>query len=101
VGVPGENKRVKLIGYRDGEYVRGTSASSGTFEYAVSTVSGYQSFWMSPRDRGICAITHVQGKFDQFTHYVDYSAKDTQWYGTIQSSHAANAKFRCMAFDQR
>jgi hypothetical protein len=99
-GLGDQNVLVKLYGYRDG-YVRGTLASSGTFTYEVSTVSGYQSFWLPPRDLAICAIERFQGRYETEDDYLRYYENDSQWFGKIDSNHAANGAFRCMAYDQR
>lgn len=103
VGVPQSGKRVKLYGYRDGGWIRGTVSTAGTFEYNVGTTAGFSSYWLPPRDKAFCYITNVSGNFDGGGERVQITVNGDQWFVKAQ---AAAGKFvtgsvRCMAYDQR
>jgi hypothetical protein len=103
VGVPDTGKLVKLYGYRDGSWVRGTVLSKGTFEYNVGTQAGFSSYWLPPRDKAFCYITNVSGNFDGGGERLQITVNGDQWFVKAQG---AAGKFvagsvRCMAYDQR
>jgi hypothetical protein len=103
VGVPQSGKLVKLFGYRNGSWVRGTVSSAGTFEYNVGTTAGFSSYWLPPRDKAFCYITNVSGNFDGGGERLQITVNGSQWFVKAQS---VGGKFlagsvRCMAYDQR
>jgi len=104
VGVPQRNL-ARLIGFNSttGTFVRGTVASTGTFEFPVSTVSGFSAYWLAGVNQGICSFTRMAGNFDGGGERVRIFQNGGQWF--VQASAAAGkgiyAKVRCMAYDQR
>jgi hypothetical protein len=103
VGIPGSGKLVRLYGYRDGSWVRGSVKSSATFEFNVSTTSGFSSYWLPPRDRAFCYLTRVGGEFDGGGERLQITVEGDNWFLRAQAAagkHVAGA-VRCMAYDQR
>jgi len=104
VGVPQRNL-ARLIGFNSstGTFVRGTVNSTGTFEFPVSTVSGFSSYWLAGVNQGVCSFTRMAGNFDGGGERVRIFQNGGQWF--VQASAAAGkgiyAKVRCMAYDQR
>lgn len=103
VGVPKSGKLVKLYGYKNGAWVRGSALSSGTFEYPVSTQAGFSSYWLPPRDKAFCYITRVSGNFDGGGEQLRITVNGGQWFLNVQSGGGkyVSGKVRCMAYDQR
>lgn len=101
IGIPGK-QRVRLMGYAsDGDLVRGTIASTGTFTMSVSTYSGYNSYWLSPTTSAVCAFSKLGGDFNgggEIAHIYSYEG----WWAVdaIAGSGDVWAAVRCMAYDQ-
>ena len=103
VGVP-QVQLVKMIGYNtSANLVRGTVNSSGTFEFPISTSSGFSSYWMSSLDDGFCGLTRLGGQFDGIEERVRLYPNGNQWFYKVWAHEGKNvhARARCMAYDQR
>jgi hypothetical protein len=103
IGVPGA-RLIRLRGYNSaGNNVTGNVNSSGTFEFAVSTVSGYSGYWMTPVDDGFCGFTHISGNFDGGGEVIRNYKTDGWWFLKASSTggKAVYARSRCVAYDQR
>lgn len=103
VGVP-QTRLVRLMGYNTaGNMVRSTISAAGTFEFAVSNVSGFSGYWLSTVDQGLCSFTHISGNFDGGGEWARINSNGGQWF--LKASGAAGkgvyARARCMAYDQR
>jgi hypothetical protein len=95
------NRTVRLYGYRDGAYRRGSITSSGTYTFTISNFSGYSAFWMPSIDIAFCALTRIQGRLGGGDDRVKNYHRTGQWYSEVSSQHDVTASFRCMAYDQR
>jgi hypothetical protein len=98
-------KLVNLVGYSGangtGSLRLGNAASSGTFEFNVSTTSGFQSYWMSATNQGICYFTNISGEFDGGGEYARISENGSQWFlASAAGGGEVKASARCMAYYQ-
>jgi hypothetical protein len=103
VGVP-QTQLVKMIGYNtSGNLVRGNVNSSGTFEFPVSTSSGFSGYWMSSVHDGFCGLTRLGGQFDGGEERVRLYPNGEDWYYKVWAHSGKNvhARARCIAYDQR
>jgi hypothetical protein len=102
-GVPRSGRLVRLYGFRNGSWVRGTVNSAGTFEYNVSTTSGFSSYWLPPRDKAFCYLTKLGGQFDGGGEALEISENGSQWVVGVRSGGGQSVRgaVRCMAYDQR
>lgn len=102
-GVPRSGNLVRLYGFRNGSWVRGTVRSAGTFEYNVSTTAGFSSYWLPPRDKAFCYLTKVSGQFDGGGEALEISENGSQWFVGVRSGGGQSVRgaVRCMAYDQR
>jgi hypothetical protein len=101
VGDPAAHKLVKLIGWVNGDLVSGNVNTTGTFEYNVSTTSGFQNYWMATTDQAICYFTKISGEFDGGGEYSRIYQNGTQWYLTsVAGGGEVKASARCMAYRQ-
>jgi hypothetical protein len=99
-GSKAANRTVRLYGYRDGAYRRGSITSSGTYTFTISNFSGYSAFWMPSIDVAFCAMTRIQGRLGGGDDRVRNYRQTEQWYSMVSSQHQVSASFRCMAYDQ-
>jgi len=99
-GDQGANRTVRLYGYRDGAYRRGSITSSGTYTFTISNFSGYSSYWMPSTDVAFCALTRIQGRLGGGSDRVKNYRRTEQWYSEVSSQYDVTASFRCMAYDQ-
>jgi hypothetical protein len=106
VGIPNSGRLVRLIGYQGGAYGLSDATHADT-EFAVSTLSGYSSYWISPIDRAICYISMASGNFVNyafdFADGVRISNTSNWWLLAVTHGYqgTAQARARCMAYDQR
>lgn len=103
IGKPGA-KLIRLRGYDSAGNAAGNAASSGTFEFPVSTVSGYSGYWMTTVNDGFCGFTKLSGNFDGGGEILRISkSSDGWWYLSASSTggKAISANARCVAYDQR
>ena len=102
VGVPGQGRLVRTINYNtSGEWVRGTVNSSGTTEYATDTESGFSSYWLAPRDMGLCYLTYVGGDFNGYGESTRIRSRASQWFlESVAGGGKVRGRARCMAYSQ-
>jgi hypothetical protein len=104
VGVP-QQRLARFFGFNSsGQNVRGTATSSNfTYNYAVSTVSGYSAYWLTDVNNAVCGLTRIAGNFDGTEERVRIWAKEGWWFMQVWAhpGKAVSAKARCMAYDQR
>lgn len=96
-------KLVRLIGFIDGAFQRGTIADAGTFSYNVSTSSGFSSYWLSPRSKGVCYLSKISGNLDGTGEGIRIIQKESQWFikTWAKAGRSAIGQARCLAYDQR
>jgi hypothetical protein len=107
LGVQGEARLVRLIGYNsNGVKTRGSVTTAGTFEMAVSSQSGFSSYWLadtSGANGGLCYFTRLSGDFNGTGESATIKEESGMWKLSVTAGggSSAYARARCMAYDQR
>lgn len=108
VGVPGAGWPVQLRGYDpNGVEADGTVNSFGTYEFRVSTLSGFNNYWMAQPRLAFCGFTRISGNFENrndliITETTYPTTQRAYWHIRAAAPNgSAQGAARCMLYDQR